>query len=101
MKDPIREAERAETWQSLKALLIPLSLFLACLIGAAGTFLIYNGERLGWAFLPVALLVIILAFVGLIRFQNKHRAKGTFVADSSKRSTPRDRIRTSAQEHRR
>jgi membrane protein YdbS with pleckstrin-like domain len=76
MKDPIREAAQAETWQSVKALLIPLSLFVACLLSAAGTFLVYNGESAGWMFLAVAAVVIVLAFVGLIRFQNSYRVKG-------------------------
>jgi hypothetical protein len=83
MRDPIQEAQRAETWQSLKALLIPLSLFLACLITAAGTFLIRNGESVGWMFLAVALLAIIMAFVGLIRFQNKLRVKGAIPPGAS------------------
>jgi hypothetical protein len=76
MADPILEANQAESWQSIKALLIPLSLFLACLIAAAGTFLIYNHEPVGWVFLATALVIIVADFVGLIRFQNKFRARG-------------------------
>jgi hypothetical protein len=79
MKNSILEAERAETWQSVKALLIPLSLFLACVIAAAGTFLVYNQESLGWLFLFVAGAIIVADFVGLIRFQNQFRAQG-FIA---------------------
>jgi hypothetical protein len=78
MKELPPEANKAETWQSMKALLIPLSLFLACLIGAAGTFLIYNNEPLGWVFLATAASIIIADFVGLIRFQNKFRARGIY-----------------------
>jgi hypothetical protein len=70
------EADRAEMWQSVKALLIPLSLFLACLIAAAGIFLVYKNEKVGIALIVVAAIVIVLDFIGLIRFQNKLRAKG-------------------------
>jgi len=76
MKDAQKSIERAEAWQATKALLIPLSLFIACVISAAGTFLIYNGEPVGWLFAAVALAIIVADFVGLIRFQNKYRAKG-------------------------
>jgi len=70
------KAEKAEVWQAIKALLIPFSLFLACIAAAAATFLIYNGERIGWFIGSLATLVIVLAFVGLIRFQNTYRANG-------------------------
>jgi hypothetical protein len=76
MNSDIEAAERAELIQSVKALLIPLSLFLACVIMAAGTFLIYNREPLGWAFATVSVVIIVSAIVALIRFQNKHRARG-------------------------
>ena len=81
MKDPKLEAEKAEVWQAVKALLIPLSLFLACVISAGGVFLVYNREPLGWAFLLVAVTIIVLDFIGLIRFQNSYRAKGIIVTD--------------------
>jgi membrane protein YdbS with pleckstrin-like domain len=80
MKDVEKSIERAEAWQATKALLIPLSLFIACVISAAGTFLIYNGEPVGWFFVAVALTIIVADFVGLIRFQNKYRAKGMIVS---------------------
>jgi hypothetical protein len=82
MKDANLEAQRAETWQSIKALLIPLSLFLACLMSAAGTFLVYNGESLGWLFLAAAGLTIVTSLIGLIRFQNKFRANGLLANES-------------------
>ena len=69
-------AQKAESWQALKAFLIPVTLFLACIIAAAGTFLIYNQEPLGWIFIFISTVTIVLDFVGLIRFQNKWRAKG-------------------------
>jgi len=69
-------AEKAELIQSVKALLIPLSLFLSCVVMAAGTFLIYNSEPLGWIFIAIATATVIAAFVALIRFQNKFRARG-------------------------
>jgi hypothetical protein len=81
MKDPKLEAEKAEVWQAVKALLIPLSLFVACVISAGGVFLVYNREPLGWAFLLVSVTIIVLDFVGLIRFQNSYRAKGIIVTD--------------------
>jgi hypothetical protein len=80
------EVDRAEMWQSVKALLIPLSLFLACIIAAAGIFLVYNKEQLGIPLIVVATTVIILDFIGLIRFQNKFRARGMM---PDKKDTPK------------
>lgn len=76
MNSEIEAAEKAEFIQSVKSLLIPLCLFLACVIMAAGTFLIYNHEPLGWAFAGLASFIIIASMVAFIRFQNKHRARG-------------------------
>jgi hypothetical protein len=76
MNSEIEAAEKAEFIQSVKALLIPLCLFLACVIMAAGTFLIYNREPLGWAFAALSTLIIIASIVAFVRFQNKHRARG-------------------------
>ena len=76
MNSEIEAAEKAEFIQSVKALLIPLSLFLACVIMAAGTFLIYNREPLGWALAATSTLIIIVAITAFVRFQNKHRARG-------------------------
>ena len=69
-------AEKAEFIQSVKALFIPLSLFLSCVIMAAGTFLIYNNEPVGWVLAGISGTTVIVAFIALIRFQNKYRAKG-------------------------
>jgi hypothetical protein len=76
MNSELEAAERAEFIQSVKSLLIPLCLFLACVIMAAGTFLIYNHEPLGWAFALVSTLIIISCMVAFIRFQNSYRARG-------------------------
>ncbi|HEY9760499.1 MAG TPA: hypothetical protein V6C97_35395 [Oculatellaceae cyanobacterium] len=76
MKDERLEAEKAEFIQSVKALYIPLSLFLACVIMAAGVFLIYNLEPTGWAFVAVSGAIMASAFFALIRFQNRLRASG-------------------------
>lgn len=76
MNSELEAAERAEFIQSVKSLLIPLCLFLACVIMAAGTFLIYNHEPLGWAFALVSTLMIISCMVAFIRFQNSYRARG-------------------------
>jgi len=43
---------------------------------AAGTFLIYNREPLGWAFAGLSTIIIIASMVAFVRFQNKHRARG-------------------------
>lgn len=72
----IEAAERAEFIQSVKALLIPSSLFLACVIMAGGVFLLSVHEPLGWAFVLVSVSTIIASMIGFVRFQNKYRAKG-------------------------
>jgi len=83
MNDFQTEAKKAESWQALLAFLIPLTLFLACIGAAAGSFLIYHHESLGWIFLIVSGVTIILDFIGLIRFQNKLRAKGVFASEEA------------------
>lgn len=70
------EAEKAEVRQAIKALLIPLSLFLSTVIFAAGVFLIYNSEPLGWAFIATTAIVATWAIVTLVQFQNSYRVKG-------------------------
>ena len=72
----MEEAEKAEFWQSVKALYIPFSLFIATCIFAAGAFLVYYDEPAGWGFIATTGVIAISAFVALFRFQNKHRAKG-------------------------
>lgn len=81
MKNEALEAEKAELIQSIKALYIPFSLFLSCVILAGGVFLINNNEPIGWAFLGVSATVSLSAFIALFRFQNKSRAKGLIVAE--------------------
>ena len=82
-KEIEKEAKKAESWQALVAFLIPSTLFLACVTAAAGSFLIYNHESLGWIFIVAAGITIILNFMALIRFQNKLRAKGVFVHEEA------------------
>lgn len=72
----IEAAERAEFIQSVKALLIPVCLFLACVIMAGGVFLIYSHYALGWIFVVVSVSMVLTSMVAFIRFQNKYRAKG-------------------------
>jgi hypothetical protein len=72
------EEEKAELIQSVKALMIPLSLFLATIITSAGGFLVYSGYSLGYGFVGVGLTMLTAAFVAAIKFQNKLRAKGKF-----------------------
>jgi hypothetical protein len=76
MQNESLDAERSEFSQSVKALYIPLSLFLACVIMAAGCFLIYSLEPIGWAFVAVSAAIMASAFFALIRFQNRLRANG-------------------------
>lgn len=70
------EAEKAAFIQAVKALYIPLSLFLACVISAAGVFLVYSNLSLGWIFIFASALIIVSAFIALIKFQNQYRVKG-------------------------
>jgi len=73
------EAEKAEFWQSVKSLYIPLMLFLSCCIFAGGAFVLYNSESekgVGWVLVTIAGIVSLSAFVCLFRFQNPYRAKG-------------------------
>lgn len=76
MKNEAWEAEKAELIQSIKALYIPFSLFIACVILAGGVFLVNQNEPIGWGFLLVAATIALSAFIALFRFQNKQRAKG-------------------------
>ena len=76
MNSELEAAERAEFIQSVKALLIPSSLFVACVMMAAGFFLICNHEPLGWIFAAISLTTVVAALTGFIRFQNKYRARG-------------------------
>jgi hypothetical protein len=72
------KAERAALVQAVKALYIPLSLFVACVISAGGMYMVlYTEDKSpGYAFLAVAFTIIISAFVALIRFQNNYRVNG-------------------------
>lgn len=72
------KAERAALVQAVKALYIPLSLFIACVISAGGMYMVmYTEDKSpGYAFLGVAFVIIVSAFIALIRFQNNYRAKG-------------------------
>ncbi len=78
MSQELVKAERAALIQAVKALYIPLSLFIACVISAGGMYMVlYTEDKSpGYAFLAVAFTIIISAFVALIRFQNNYRAKG-------------------------
>jgi len=81
MSKEAEAAEKAEFIQSVKALLIPLSLFLACVIMAAGTFLVYKSESVGWVLVAISGATVVSAFVALIRFQNKYRVRGIIRSD--------------------
>lgn len=94
----MNDIERAELMQSLKAYLIPSSLFVACLIGAAGTFLIREGYQLGWAFIGTTALIIIWAMWAFICFQNKHRFEGRFVDEDKARISRKTSNKDSAED---
>ena len=70
------EIKRAELFQAINAYLIPSGLFVSCLFGAAGLFLIKEGYGLGWALMVCSAAIIFWAFFAFITFQNKLRAKG-------------------------
>ncbi|MCC6976969.1 MAG: hypothetical protein IT343_01510 [Candidatus Melainabacteria bacterium] len=78
MSQELIKAERAALVQAVKALYIPLSLFIACVISAGGMYMVMYTEDKGpgYAFLGVAMVTIVSAFIALIRFQNNYRAKG-------------------------
>lgn len=84
------EIEKAEMIQSIKAFLIPVSLFLAVIINSAGGFLVYNGYPLGWILVVFGAMVIVSAFVAFIRFQNKLRAVGKFSSKPASSARPAD-----------
>ncbi len=69
-------AEKAELKQALMSLYIPLSLFIACCVLAAGVYMVYNDEPAGWGFIGFTILLALSAFVALFKFQNKFRASG-------------------------
>ncbi|MBK9143845.1 MAG: hypothetical protein IPM23_15185 [Candidatus Melainabacteria bacterium] len=75
-RDELREAEKKEVIQAVAALMIPLSLFLSCVIFAGGAFLIVNHEPFGYFMIGLTAAVAVAAFVALIRFHNGYRAKG-------------------------
>lgn len=70
------EIDKAELIQALKAYFIPVAMFISCLMGAAGTFLIREGYALGWFVIGAAVTLLIASFVACITFQNKLRAQG-------------------------
>lgn len=70
------EIDKAELIQALKAYFIPVAMFIACVLGAAGTFLIREGYGLGWLVIGAAATLLTGAFVACATFQNKLRARG-------------------------
>lgn len=72
------DVEKSELIQSLKAFLIPVSLFLATVTSSAGVFLLYNGYQVGIFLVLIGFTVVIAALVAFVRFQNKMRAQGRF-----------------------
>ncbi len=86
-------AEKAEVWQSISALYIPLSLFIACVIFSGGVFLVYYGETAwGWAFITATVVIALSAFVALFRFQNKYRAQGIIGGQDTEMIGPKAKV---------
>lgn len=81
MQNKLSDVEKAELMQSIKALYIPLSLFLSCVSFSAGVFLVYNNEQFGWVFIGGTALVALSAFIALFKFQNKYRVKGMIASE--------------------
>ena len=72
----MNEIERAERTQAWKAFLIPSTLFVACLLNAAGIYIMYTGSSVGIIFLGAGFTVIVGGLWAFITFQNAQRAKG-------------------------
>lgn len=85
MSQELKNAERAALIQAVKALYIPLSLFIACVISAGGMYMVlYTEDKSpGYAFLGVAMTIIVSAFIALIKFQNSYRVKGMVGRDEA------------------
>jgi len=81
MEKKLSDIEKAELLQSLKALYIPLSLFLSCVSFSAGVYLVYNNEQFGWVFISGTVLVALSAFFALFKFQNTYRVKGMIASE--------------------
>lgn len=74
----MNEIEKAERIQAWKAFLIPTGLFIACLLNAAGIYILYSGNAIGMVFLGLGLAIIIGGIFAFITFQNEHRANGNW-----------------------
>jgi hypothetical protein len=70
------EIDKAELIQALKAYFIPVAMFIACVMSAAGVFLIREGYGLGWLVIGAAVTLLAAAFIACATFQNKLRAQG-------------------------
>lgn len=70
------EIDKAEMAQAVKAYVIPAGGFVACLLGAAGAFLIREGYALGWLFIGASAALIVTVSVCMLTFHNKLRASG-------------------------
>jgi len=74
----MNEIEKAERIQAWKAFLIPTGLFVACLLNAAGIYILYSGNAIGMVFLGLGFAIIIGGIFAFITFQNEHRAQGNW-----------------------
>ncbi len=72
----MNDIERAERMQAWKAFLIPSTLFVACLLNAAGIYILYAGNSAGMIFLGLGIATIIGGMFAFITFQNQQRAGG-------------------------
>lgn len=69
-----RERDKAERNQALKAFAIPSGLFVACLFNAAGIYIVYTGNAVGFAFLAIGFAIIAAGLFMFITFENKARS---------------------------
>ena len=88
----MNETERAERIQAWKAFLIPSSLFVACLLNAAGIYILYSGSAIGVVFIGAGIATISAGLFGFITFQNKRRAKGQWKKVSEVQPTPTSKV---------
>lgn len=77
----MNQRDKAERIQAIKAFAIPSSLFVACLFNAAGIYIIYNGNAVGFVFLAFGFAVIAAGLFAFITFENKARSKGRRVVN--------------------
>ena len=72
----MNEIDKAERQQAWKAFFIPSSLFVACLLNAAGIYIIYTGNAVGIVFLGLGIATVVSGMFAFVTFHNQKRADG-------------------------